>query len=126
MRPPRYWPVKFRRSLVLTVVLAFLACRPSAVPEVPAPLEVTTKLGTELAFDPARVVAPSQVRVRLVFSNVSTLAHNLVLLSPLDGGTRPIVQPGESDVFEFDTPPPGTYRFVCSIHEDMSGTLESR
>lgn len=123
---PRRDSSTVRRMAVLAVCFTMLACRASAAPGVAVKLEVTTKLGTELAFEPDRVVAPAHVRVSLVFSNASTLDHNLAFLSPLDAATRPIVQPGESDQLVFDTPAPGSYRFVCSIHEDMSGTLETR
>jgi len=125
MCPRRYRPTTCRLLLVLAIALTLLACGTSPPPS-SVRIDVTTKPGTDLAFDPARVVAPAYERVSLVFSNASTLAHNLVLLTPLEVATREIIQPGESDVVQFDAPAPGTYRFVCSIHEDMSGTLETR
>jgi plastocyanin len=115
-----------RRMAVLAICFAMLACRASAAPGVAVQLEVSTKPGAELAFDPDRVVAPAHMRVRLVFSNASSVAHNLVFLGSLDAATRPIVQAGDSDQVEFETPAPGSHPFVCSIHEDMSGTLETR
>jgi len=115
-----------RRVALLAVCLMLFACRASAAPVVAVRLDVSTKPGTELAFAPNQVVAPANARVELAFSNASTVAHNLVFLSPIDGTTRPIVQPGETDKFGFNTPAAGNYRFVCSIHEDMSGTLETR
>jgi plastocyanin len=115
-----------RGLAVVAVCLTVLACRASAAPGAAVQLEVSTKAGAELAFDPGRVVAPAHVRARLVFSNASSVAHNLVFLGSLDAATRPIVQAGDSDQVEFETPAPGSHRFVCSIHEDMSGTLETR
>jgi len=114
------------RMAILAICLAMLACRASAAPGVALQLELTTKPGTELAFDPDRVSAPAHVPVSLVFTNASSVEHNVVFLGPVDAATRPIVQPGETDVVEFETPAPGSHRFVCSIHEDMSGTLEIR
>lgn len=115
-----------RHAALLAVCFTLFACRASAAPVIDVHLEISTKPGTELAFAPDQVVAPANARVVLAFSNASTVAHNLVFLSPIDGATRPIVQPGETDELEFDTPAAGAYRFVCSIHEDMSGTLETR
>lgn len=126
MRPRRDRAFTLLCTLVLAVVVLVLACNASAAPAVSARLQVATRPETELAFDPASVIAPAHVRVSLTFTNASTMDHNLVLLSPLDGATDPIVPPGASDAVEFDAPGPGTYRFVCSIHEDMSGTLEIR
>jgi plastocyanin len=122
---PRHDSHTVRRVAVLAACFTILACRASAAPGVAVRVEVSTKPGTELAFAPDRVVAPAHVRVKLVFINASSVAHNLVFLGYLDAATRPIVQPGDSDHVEFQTPDPGSHRFVCSIHEEMSGTLET-
>jgi plastocyanin len=119
--------MRVARLLILGAVVAvmLLACRTSARPG-DVRVEVSTGPGTELTFEPAHIVAPAQTHASLVFSNSSTLPHNLDFLGPVAARTRAIVQPGASDVIDFETPAAGTYRFVCTIHEDMVGTLETR
>lgn len=89
-------------------------------------VEVSSAAGEELRFVPAQVALSAGAKVALSFANGSTVAHNLVLLLPTEIGTRAIVAPGVTDAFEFEAPPAGTYRFVCTIHEGMEGTLEVR
>jgi len=61
--------------------------------------------------------------VAVSFTNVSTQEHNLVFLAPIDVRTSEIVRPGEVERLELVTPGAGTYEFVCTIHEEMTGSL---
>ena len=53
----------------------------------------------------------------------TTLAHNLVFTAGVTGATRTIVEPGAFDQVVLATTTPGTYRFACTIHVEMAGTL---
>jgi len=86
-------------------------------------LEVRASATHELTFLPATLEAPASTRVRVIFRNESTVDHNLVFVGDLSARSKPLVTPGELDRIEFTTPAPGTYRFVCTIHEEMEGTL---
>ncbi len=89
-------------------------------------LEILSQQGEGIAYVPASITAPAGTLVAISFVNVSTLDHNLVFLDPLDVRTEEIVQPGESAGLEFVTPEPGQYGFVCTIHEEMRGSLVVR
>jgi len=91
-----------------------------------APLEltVTTDLAEGLRFLPAEIRAPARAHVRVTLRNLSTESHNLTFQAPIAAATRTIVEAGGSDVVDFVTPGPGRYAFVCTIHMEMSGTLE--
>lgn len=116
-----------RRLTAVVVALCLLlyvhGC--SALPGSVVRLEVSSAAGEELRFVPERLIVPASTRAALTFSNGSSLPHNVVLLLPTEIGTWAIVAPGATDSFEFEAPA-GSYRFVCTIHEGMEGTLEAR
>ena len=84
---------------------------------------VKTATGEQLAFAPSDLSVPAGVRVNVTFTNASTFAHNLVFTTGIDVGTRSIVEPGQSERLAFEPAQPGSYEFVCTIHEGMHGTL---
>jgi plastocyanin len=118
-------PALVAAALLVTASGALLG---AALPDASAAAEVliSTDTGQALAFEPAVATAPADSTVRVVFTNASTIAHNLTFQAPLSGGTRTIVEPGATDVVLLRTPGPGSYSFVCTIHMDMSGTIEVR
>jgi plastocyanin len=68
-------------------------------------------------FQPADITAKTgQV---IAFSNTGSAPHT----ATLDGGqcTTPTIQPGKSDGLTFSVA--GTYKFHCSIHSQMTGTI---
>jgi len=89
-------------------------------------LEIRTLPSDVVGFDPRAIGAPAATRVAVGFENVSTLEHNLVFLAPVGSRTKEIVIPGERVILEFTTPGAGSYAFVCTIHEEMRGTLSVR
>ena len=89
-------------------------------------LTVGTAPGELAAFDPADLETTAEARVRLTFTNESTIDHNLVFVGPIVARTSDIVAPGASESFDFSAPAPGAYRFVCTVHETMTGTLTVR
>jgi plastocyanin len=90
-----------------------------------APLElaVGSAPGDALAFLPDAIGAPAGTNIRITFRNESSQPHNLTFPAPLSAASMTIVEPGMSDVIQLLTPAAGSYRFVCTIHVGMSGTL---
>jgi plastocyanin len=86
------------------------------------PLVIVTSLG-ERAFTPPSLTAETRTTVRLIYRNSSDESHNLTFLSPLSAATATILGPGREEPLEFAAPAPGRYRFVCTIHPGMEGTL---
>jgi len=87
---------------------------------------ITTRPGETLGFTPEVVVVPAETTVRVAFQNVSIQEHNLTFLAPISRGSRTIVDAGATDSIVIRTPGAGVYTFVCTIHMEMSGTLEVR
>jgi plastocyanin len=113
-------------ALLLAVVVLIAGCEAFAGNQPQVFLEIRTQPGEGVAYDPPAIIAPSGTLVALSLVNVSTIDHNLVFLDPLDVRTEEIVRPGETAGVQFVTPPPGTYEFVCTIHEQMRGSLVTR
>jgi plastocyanin len=78
---------------------------------------------SEYAFVPATIFAPPHTAVSTTLVNSSDAPHTLVFLEPIDRRTDVIVEPGRRDELDYTTPGPGVYRFVCTVHEQMGGTL---
>lgn len=122
---PRPHPTR-RVSVIAVAVLVIAVTGCVLVRGEAVTVEVSSAAGEELRFVPAQVAVSAGAKVALSFANGSAVAHNLVLLLPAERGTRAIVEPGVTDAFEFVAPAAGSYRFVCTIHEGMEGTLEVR
>ncbi len=86
-------------------------------------VSVRTGAGDQLAFTPSEVSVPAGVNVHVTFTNGSSFAHNLVFTSGITAATPTIVEPGESAQLAFRSASPGSYPFVCTIHDGMHGTL---
>lgn len=84
---------------------------------------ITTAPGETLGFQPAEMTIRAAGPVEIMFRNGSSLDHNLVFTDGLTAATRTIVKPGTTDRLQLAPPSPGAYRFVCTIHEGMAGTL---
>jgi plastocyanin len=110
---------------LLGLVLLLAGCAIGAGEAATKTVEVTvrTASGDQLAFAPSHVSVPAGVRVHVTFTNASAFAHNLVFTTGIDVGTRSIVQPGESEQLAIEPALPGSYVYVCTIHEGMHGTL---
>jgi plastocyanin len=85
-------------------------------------LEARTIAADAYGFAPAELTAPADTPVRLTFFNGTDAPHALVLLGPIDRHGQ-ILYPDQADSLEFTTPAAGSYRFVCNVHENMSGAL---
>ena len=85
---------------------------------------VGTDTGAELKYEPALVEAPANSQVKLVFQNKSTSQpHNLVFQQAITAKTSDSVAPGQSETLEITTPGAGSYKFTCTLHPGMDGTL---
>jgi plastocyanin len=84
---------------------------------------ITTASGETLAFAPAETSVQGAGPIALTFRNGSSLPHNLTFTAGLTAATRTIVEPGATDLLLLTPPASGTYRFVCTIHDGMTGTL---
>lgn len=88
----------------------------------PLAVTITTALGETLGFVPVETTVASGP-VAVSFRNLSSLAHNLVFAAPLSTSTRTIVEPGGADELLLTAIGPGSYPFVCTIHDGMTGVL---
>ena len=84
---------------------------------------IATAEGETLGFDPPNSRVRGAGPFLITFRNVSALPHNLVFVGEADGRSQAIVQPGTEATVTVSAPRPGTYEFVCTIHEGMRGTL---
>ena len=84
---------------------------------------ITTTSGETMAFEPDATVLRATGPITITFRNGSSWAHNLVFTSGSSAATRTIVEPGTSDQLFLPPLPPGTYPFVCTIHDGMKGRL---
>lgn len=120
--PPR---AEVRRAPVTGVVLAAAVALGAAAGASPSAvtLRVATAEGTVLAYDPPELRVSGAVTVVVEFQNDSSLEHNLTFTGGVTAATRTIVGPGEGERLVVRPPGPGSYRFVCTIHDGMSGRL---
>jgi plastocyanin len=86
--------------------------------------QITMTTGVDLRFHPATLVVHPG-RVRLVLENVPTNGggppHNVVF-SNLPGADVPLTEAGRTTSVVFTAPAPGTYNFVCTIHQAQGQT----
>ena len=99
----------------------FAGSTPSALPP-STDVTITTAPGDMLAFDPAEPSVGAPGPIALTFRNGSSLPHNLTFTGGSSAATRSIVDPGTSDRLLLALSS-GAYRFVCTIHDGMAGTL---
>ena len=88
-----------------------------------AGVTITTAPGETLAFAPVETAVQASGPIALTFRNVSSLPHNLTFTAGLSGASRTIVEPGATDLLVLTPSASGAYRFVCTIHDGMAGTL---
>lgn len=96
---------------------------PSAGTGGPVAITIGTDPGTELKFVPTEASATTGAEVSLTFQNQSTVPHNLTFGPPINKGTKPIVNAGESETLTFAAPEAGDHKFVCTLHPGMEGVL---
>jgi plastocyanin len=86
--------------------------------------QVTVTVDTSFRFDPSTItVHPGTVKIILVHKD-SGAPHDLAVTGfPADN--VPLARAGATTSATFTTPAPGSYGFVCTIHQaqGMTGTL---
>jgi plastocyanin len=109
----------------MALVVGCIAMGAAVTASPPGSVEVmiTTASGETTAFEPAVTAVHAGGPIAITFRNGSSWAHNLVFTSGSTAATRTIVQPGTSDRLFLPPSPPGSYPFVCTIHDGMAGTL---
>jgi plastocyanin len=108
---------------LLAVAVAAGGCAASASGRGPVGVTIVTASGEQLAFVPAETAVAGPGRVEIRFRNGSTFPHNLVFVEGVTASTDAIVEPGATDEVVVDLAAPGSYRFVCTIHEGMAGSI---
>jgi len=111
------------RLLGLVLLLAGCAIGASNASNDTVDVNVRTAAGEQLAFMPSDVSVPAGRSVHVTFTNGSSFPHNLVFTSGIEAATPTIVEPGQSAQLAFRPAAPGSYPFVCTIHDGMHGTL---
>jgi plastocyanin len=94
-------------------------------------IDVSTEQANPLAFEPATLNAPPETVVTVVYTNNSSLEHNINFFNGPDqtapslGATERVTGPNAVRSVTFTTPStPGDYYFWCDVHlAAMSGTL---
>ena len=109
--------------LALLVVGVAARTMSTAMSTTAVSVTISTAPGETLAFDPAQITVRAAGPITVTFRNGSTLAHNLVFTAGVTGATRTIVEPGTSDELVLTPVAPGSYRYACTIHDGMAGTL---
>ena len=108
-------------SLVALLLVGGAAARLTAAPT--TAVTIASAAGETLAFEQAETTVRAVGPITITFRNGSSLPHNLVFTAGLTGATRTIVEPGTSDEILLTEAAPGAYRFACTIHDGMAGTL---
>ncbi|HEY3736989.1 MAG TPA: cupredoxin domain-containing protein [Jatrophihabitans sp.] len=84
--------------------------------------QVVISAGDDLRFTPA-VIAVHPGKVELIVKNVGKGApHNLQFPGLPTDDWIPLTSAGQSNSITFTAPAVGTYKFVCSIHEQQGQT----
>jgi plastocyanin len=86
--------------------------------------QITLEVGAEDRFAPSTfVVHPGMVRVVLKYVGTGAPHNFQVVAFPAD--FVPLTSDGQTKAATFVAPSPGTYKFVCTIHErqGMTGTM---
>jgi plastocyanin len=86
--------------------------------------QIIVTAGVDLRFHPSTlVVHPGQVRIVLVNTSKAGAGppHNAIF-SGLPAADVPLAMAGQTQTVTFTAPAPGTYDFVCSIHQRQGQT----
>ena len=111
----------FRALAAHSILLASLVVQGATAGETPATeTPATVVVAKEFMFSPATLTIAAGTTV--TWSNRDEEPHTVVSETGLF--RSPALDTNQSFSFRFDAP--GTYRFVCSIHPQMTGTVVVR
>ncbi len=96
----------------------------SSASDVDGVQQITVKAGDDYKFVPSTItVHPGSVKVTMVNSG-NGAPHNLQFPGQPTDTWVPLTSAGQTNSVTFTAPAPGTYQFVCSIHERQGQTGE--
>ncbi|MFP5225520.1 MAG: cupredoxin domain-containing protein [Actinomycetota bacterium] len=92
------------------------------------PVQSTTVVASDLAFDVNQIAFPADATVEVVLDNQDAgVPHNIAFYSDESRGETiakgEIITGPAQDTLIFKTPGAGTYFFLCDVHPDMRGEL---
>ena len=126
---PRRWPLMLGGGAIVALalvaaIIGFSGNKTAPVSATGPTFEVATDAGTALKFDPAAFDAPANTKIQINFTNKAQgLPHNMTFQSGVAAKTADQISPGQTASLSFTTPAPGSYKFVCTIHPGMEGTM---
>jgi cytochrome c oxidase subunit 2 len=89
-----------------------------------APSVELTAVGVVDGFDPKTLAWPAGEPVVVVLHNADTTApHDFGIKDGFDFNGEPNADPGQTATYTVPPMEPGTYTFFCTIHPNMTGTL---
>jgi plastocyanin len=96
------------------------APQPTSPPAASGPVTIAVS-ARNLAFDRASIAVPRNATVTVNFTNNDALVtHDFGVSIPFVPHTETCAGPCQASI-TFDSGPPGSYTFQCSIHADMVG-----
>lgn len=116
-----------RPAALVALALVTAACGggTSASP-IPVPSGAVVLKAVDLKFAPAHLSVEAGQPFVLYFDNEDSAQHNVVVVA--GDGTRVLVGdilPASTQrIYNVPTLTAGTYKLICDIHSDMSGSLE--
>ena len=108
----------------LAVVFAGCISAPATPPAV-TPGVFLDLAAVSMAFDQTRLALPADTPFAIDFENRDTVPHNVTIRSGKPGFTGEIFTGPASRTYVFAGLPEGTYQFVCDVHPEMAGTVNS-
>ncbi len=114
---------------ILAVAATFAACNSAAAAPAssidPNAIHITAH---NIAFEETKVDVPANQPFQIVFDNEDSAPHNITVLdakgSPIYTGA--IISGVAKEAYDIPALKPGTYRFRCDVHADMTGTLVAK
>jgi plastocyanin len=125
VRRPALTPrlVALGAALVVVTTVAVFALAQIMQPRTSIAVDAVALSEKEFAFSPQPLVVPARTAVSIAFRNLTAAPHTLIILAPISAGSDQSVPAHGTSRIEFVTPDPGTYGFVCNVHEGMTGTM---
>lgn len=82
----------------------------------------------EVAFDTDEIVVPAGEEIEIEFVNLDDVYHNVAIYEGDSPAAAPIFNGegfrGEAErTYHLETPPPGSYVYVCDFHPNMKGSF---
>lgn len=118
-----------RRFIGLVALALSVSACGGATPTstIPIPSGALELRAADLKFAPSHLSLEADQPFVLYFANADTVPHNVVIVGP--DGTRlfvgDIISGSTQQVDDIPALAPGTYKVLCDVHLEMSGTLKA-